>query len=210
MGKYMMEFDVGNKIEDSNDGMVAEILQKYDNGNVRFKVISVESNYTGDLEVGKIYYIYNCDNSDSWSLFEPEIISPVSIKELEKNIEKEEVNLNQFVENTRKNISDMKKNLELLKKTAIKIPTILIGEMYSYNKSNGIDIVGVCTKHDTDDNSHKIVYMDYILANFDYEWVYDNDFEKGNITNFKHLNSPEQKKIAAGFYAMVTGNIPGV
>ena len=209
MGKYMAEFDVGNKVIDETGGMVVEILQKYKNGNVRFKVISVESDYCGDLEVGKIYYIYNCDNFDSWSLFETKNISPVSIKELEKNIEKEEVNLNQFVENTRKNISDMKKNLELLKKTAIKIPTIVIGEMYSY-KYNDIDIVGVCTENDSGDNSHKIVYMDYVLAKFDYEWLYYNDFENGNITNFKHLNSPEQKKIAAGFYAMLTGDIPGV
>lgn len=209
MGKYMIEFDVGDKIIDQTDGMVVEILQKYKNRNTKFKVIE---NGHGDLPNGRIAYIYNCDNLDNWYLFEEstKIISPVSIQELEKNIQKEEVNLNQFVENTRKNISDMKKNLESLKKTAIKIPTIVIGELYSYNNSKCVDIVGVCVERDSNDNSAKIVYMDLNEGNFDYEWIYENDFNYDNVTNFKHLNSPAQKKIAAGFYAMFTGDIPGV
>ena len=55
-----------------------------------------------------------------------------------------------------------------------------------------------------------MIKMVYVEGKFDWEWIYDNDFENGNVTNFKHLNSPAQKKISAGFYAMLTGNIPGV
>jgi len=169
-------------------------------------------NYNAGFRIGSVDYVHNTDNLEDWeSTEEPsKNLSPESIKELEKSIQKEEVNLNQFVENTRKNISDMKKNLESLKKTAIKIPTIVIGEMYSYNNSNGNDVVGVCTEHDSNDNSNKIIHMNYTEGRFDYEWVYDNDFKNGNITNIKHLNSPAQKKIAAGFCAMLTGDIPGV
>jgi len=39
MTKYMIEFNVGDRIRDVNDGMVVEILQKYKNRNVKFKVL---------------------------------------------------------------------------------------------------------------------------------------------------------------------------
>lgn len=209
VGKYMSEFNRGEKIRDSEDGMIVKILQKYKNRNVKFKVI--ENGYN-DLPNGKIAYIHNCDNYNTWEHYEEpsKNISPESIKELEKSIQKEKTNLNEFVENTRKNISDMEKSLEKLKKTANKVPTIVIGEMYSYNNSNGNDVVCICIRYENSDNSWCMMFMDRDMENLEFEWVYESEFENGVITNFKHLNSPAQKKIAAGFYAFFTGDIPGV
>jgi len=207
-GKYMSEFNRGEKIRDSEDGMVVEILQKYDNQNIKFKVIE---NGHDDLPNGKIAYIHSCDNYNTWDIAEEHSknISPESIKELEKSIQKEKTNLNEFVENTRKNISDMEKSLENLKKTANKIPTIVIGEMYSYDNSEDKKIVGVCTQFDSSDNSYRFDYITVEQDELMWEWVYVNQFGT-LVTNFKHLNSPDQKKIAAGFYAFFTGDVPGV
>ena len=210
MGKYMIEFNVGDKIHDTSDGLVVEILQKYKNRNVKFKTLENPNSVYG-FPIGSAEYVHNTDNPDTWELVEEpsKNISPESIKELEKSIQKEEVNLNQFVENTRKNISDMKKNLESLKKTAIKIPTIVIGEMYSYYCNLDGNYVAICVEIDSSDNSYKMVYVECDSNDFSYEWICDTQFGS-TITNFKHLNSPAQKKIAAGFYAFFTGDIPGV
>lgn len=212
MTKYMIEFNVGDRIRDVNDGMVVEILQKYKNRNVKFKVLE-NPNYNAGFRIGSVDYVHNTDNLEDWeSTEEPsKNISPESIKELEKSIQKEKTNLNEFVENTRKNISDMEKSLEKLKKTANKVPTIVIGEMYSYNNSNGNDCVCICIRYENSDESWCMMFMDRdIKDNLEYEWIYDINFQNGDITDFKHLNSPTQKKIAAGFYAFYTGDIPGV
>ena len=211
MTKYMIEFNVGDRIRDVNDGMVVEILQKYKNRNVKFKVLE-NPNYNAGFRIGSVDYVHNTDNLGDWeSTEEPsKNISPESIKELEKSIQKEKTNLNEFVENTRKNISDMEKSLEKLKKTANKVPTIVIGEMYSYNNSSNKDLVTICLRQEHSDNSWLMLYMAYDTEDLEFEWIYESDFEDGDVTNFKHLNSPEQKKIAAGFYAFYTGDIPGV
>lgn len=212
MAKYMWEFNVGDKVRDVSDGMVVEIKQIFKNKNVRFKSLS-GTFWSGTFcfEVGKCYYIDDCLDECVWELYDedPKNISPESIKELEKSIQKEKSNLNEFVENTRKNISDMEKSLEKLKKTANKIPTIEVGEMYSYNDVYCEDIVVVCVESCSSIDSYKMVHMDSDSGEFSCEWIYDNEFGT-DITEFKHLNSPEQKKIAAGFYAFYTGDIPGV
>lgn len=207
MAKYMWEFNVGDKVRDVSDGMVAEIKQIFKNKNVRFKSLTG----TFCFEVGKCYYVDDCLDECVWELVEesPKNISPESIKELEKSIQKEKSNLNEFVENTRKNISDMEKSLEKLKNTANKVPTIEVGEMYSYNNSDGNDIVAVCINHEHSDNSWYMLYMADSTEDLKFEWIYGKEFGE-EITEFKHLNTPEQKKIAAGFYAFYTGEIPGV
>lgn len=211
MTKYMIEFNVGDRIRDVNDGMVVEILQKYKNRNVKFKVLE-NLNHMWGFKISSVDYVHNTDNLEAWELAEEpsKNISPESIRELEKSIQKEETNLTQFVETTRKNIFDMKKNLESLKKTAIKIPTIVIGEMYSYNNSNGNDVVCICIRYENSDESWCMMFMDRDVDNLEFEWIYDINFQNGDITDFKHLNSPAQKKIASGFYAFFTGDIPGV
>lgn len=210
MAKYMNEFNVGDKICDTSDGLVVEILQKFKNRNVKFKTLQ-NPNCVYGFPIGAVEYVHNTDNPDSWEFYEEHSknISPESIKELEKSIQKEKSNLNEFVENTRKNISDMEKSLEKLKKTANKIPTIEVGQMYSYNNSNSNDIVAICVESCSFDDSYTMILMD-CNDGVTWEWIYDKDFEDGSVTDFKHLNSPEQKKIAAGFYAFYTGDIPGV
>jgi hypothetical protein len=195
MRQEMDQFNVGVRIQNEEE-VVVEVLQKYKNGNVKFKVIENPNCQYNDFEVGKIYYRHSADDNlvrgDYWEFYEesPKNISPESIKEMESRI----VQAEKIAEDNRKNVQEMRKTLEQMKKKEKTKP--ILHQLYEIDWD-------VC----------------FCISDTDNVWTFmkaedpeDGFFALGvadlPVVEIKHLNKPNQKKMAKTLSDFFSVKIP--
>lgn len=180
------EFNIGDKIIDKNDNMVIEILNKYDTGNIKYKVLDKGTYRHSDLNVGKTYI------SDLWGIrWEkiPETISNISSKAIQEMQDK--------ISENEKNLAEMRKTLEKMKnqnKVSFKD-----GDMISF-VYDGDEYRGVVIKKDSEEDVKILHTQDIDIG----DW----DFTDEDITNIKILNSKKQKEMAKIVLDFYNGKIP--
>jgi hypothetical protein len=180
------EFDIGDKIIDTEDDMVIEILDKYSTGNIKYKVLNKGTYKWPDLNVGKIYRGHG--GRGRWQKL-PETIPSISAKAIQEMRNK--------ISENEKNLADMKKTLEKMEiqnKVSFKV-----GDMISFVYDE-IEYRGIVVKKDSE-NSVEILYSNTCGTEY---W----DFTDESITNIKILNSKKQKEMAKIVLDFYNGAIP--
>jgi len=179
------EFNIGDKIIDTEDHMVIEILNKYSSGNIKYKCLDKGKFVGSSINVGKTYI---SDLYGNWQKL-PETIPSISAKAIQEMRNK--------ISENEKNLADMKKTLEKMEiqnKVSFKV-----GDMISFVWDEN-EYLGVVVKKDSENKVEILHSKDTVTRNW--------DFTDESITSIKILNSKKQKEMAKIVLDFYNGAIP--